>query len=246
MRALSALFVFMLVTSASGAQAQLYRATMIRAAPGQLVELIDAIKERTPVYEAAGEARPFLLRHSQGDQWDLMLLEPLGASLSAYYATAREQRRSSAAQMSGTTADSWEIRLRELSAWREDQIVQGPPLEQLQRAFEGNNFVHLEMFIALAGHHEALVKEREMENAFAKAIGRPENLIFTRVSGAAWDCFTIGNYRDMVHYATSAVVPSATEESAAHAAGFESRASIGPFLRSLINSHHDNLLSVVR
>ena len=175
-----------------------------------------------------------------------MLLEPLGASISVYYSPAREARRTTAAANSGTGDEAWERRLHDLVAWREDEIVRGPSLEQLQRAFEGNNFVHLEIFIALAGHYDALIKEREMENMFAKAIGRPENLIFTRISGAAWDSFTIGNYRDMVHYATSAVVPAEKEEAAAHSAGFESRAAIGPYLRAHINAHHDNLLSVVR
>ncbi|MEP7381832.1 MAG: hypothetical protein ABI910_09115 [Gemmatimonadota bacterium] len=227
------------------AAAQLYRATMIQAAPGRLVELIDAVKGRLPAYAAAGEATPYLLRHSQGDHWDLFLLEPLGASLQAYFGAERVARRRDAGGGEGGEL-AWERRLQELSAWREDQIVSGPAPERLRLAMSGSGFAHLEMFVALAGKHDALLKERAMENVFATAIGRPENLIFTRVSGAAWDSFTIGNYRDMVHYATSAVVPAEREETAARAAGFASRADIGPYLRGLINSHHDNLLSVVR
>lgn len=228
----------------SRVNAQLYRATMMRAAPGRLAELVDATKARLSVYDAAGEPRPFVLRHSQGDQWDLMLLEPLGPSLPAYF--AREEKRASAAAASGVSEAAWEAKLHDLASWREDEVVRGPALDVVQRAFEGNNFAHLEIFIALAGHYDALYKEREMENAFAKGIGRPDNMIFTRISGAAWDLFTIGNYRDMVHYATSAVVPSEREEAAARAAGFENRAAIGPYLRSHINAHHDNLLTVVR
>jgi hypothetical protein len=204
------------------------------------------VKARMSAYDAAAEAKPYLLRHSQGDHWDLLLLEPLGESMSAYYAPDRVARRTRAFSAAGMPEDDYERKLGELAAWREDEIVRGPTPERLAAAFVDNTFAHVEMFIALAGKQEALLKERAMENAFAKAIGRPENLIFVRQSGAAWDSFTIGLYRDMVHYATSAVVPPEKEDSAAKAAGFESRAAIGPFLRGLISSHHDNLLGVVR
>ena len=137
-------------------------------------------------------------------------------------------------------------KLRELTAWREDQIVKGPAPERLAEAFRDNGFAHLEMFVALAGRYEDLLKERRMENAFAASIGRPENLIFTRESGAAWDVFTIGNYRDLMHYASSAVVSPEKEDVAAKAAGFANRAAIGPYLRGLISSHHDNLITTVR
>lgn len=129
--------------------ARFYRATKMRAAPGRLVELIDAVKARLPFYDASGETRPFILRHSQGDQWDVMLLESLGPSSLEYFSP---------------------------------------------RSASGSGRLH----------------------------------------------------RDMVHYATSAVVPPEREEAAARAAGFESRAAIGPYLRAHINAHHDNLLGVVR
>lgn len=235
-----------LALSATPAGAQLYRTTLIQAAPGRLIELIGVVQARIAATERGGDARPYLLRHSQGDHWDLMLLEPMGASAAGWYAADRVARRAQAAAASGVSDDAYERRLRELSAWREDLIVNGPAPERVTEAFRDNKFAHVEMFIALAGKHDELLKERVMENVFAASIGRPENLIFTRVSGAAWDSFTIGNYRDMVHYATSAVVSAEQEETAARAAGFASRADIGPYLRSLIASHHDNLLSVVR
>jgi hypothetical protein len=72
-------------------------------------------------------------------------------------------------------------------------------------------------------------------------LGRPQNLIFVRDQGAAWDVFTIGFYRDLKHYAQSADIPQADQESAARAAGFESASRIGPYLRALISSHHDTL-----
>ena len=236
----------LLAFGAPPASAQLYRTTLIQAAPGRLLELVDVVKARVAVMESAGESHPYLLRHSQGDHWDLMLLEPIGESLGGWYSADRIARRARAASSGGMPDEEYTRRLRELSAWSEDEIVRGPAVDRVAGAFKDNTFAHVEMFIALAGHHDELLKERAMENAFALAIGRPENLIFVRVSGAAWDSFTIGNYRDMVQYATSAVVPPEKEDAAAKAAGFTSRAAIGPYLRSLISSHHDNLLGVVR
>jgi hypothetical protein len=77
-------------------------------------------------------------------------------------------------------------------------------------------------------------------------LGRPQDLIFTRVAGAAWDVVTIGTYRDLKHYAESVDIPADRQDAAARAAGFESGDAIGPFLRTLISSHHDTLARAVR
>ena len=84
-----------------------------------------------------------------------------------------------------------------------------------------------------------------MENAYQKALDRPTNLIFTRESGAAWDLFTIGGYRDLKHYAESADIPEAAQETAARGAGFDGAKAIGPYLRTLIREHHDTLATAV-
>lgn len=62
-----------------------------------------------------------------------------------------------------------------------------------------------------------------------------------RDQGAAWDIFTIGVFRDLKHYAESADVPSQDQQAAARAAGFDSPAQIGPYLRRFIREHHDTL-----
>ena len=63
--------------SLSSEQTYLYRATFVRAAPGKLLDLIDLFKNRMSVYETSGDKRPFWWRHTQGDQWDLMMLYPM-------------------------------------------------------------------------------------------------------------------------------------------------------------------------
>ena len=85
-----------------------------------------------------------------------------------------------------------------------------------------------------------------MENDFLGRIGRPTNLIFTRVTGPASDLFTLGFYRDLQHYATPAAVGAEEENRAAVAAGFESRDHIGSYLRKFLAGHHDTIGGIVK
>jgi hypothetical protein len=206
----------------------LYRAQFVQAAPGRLVELIDLVKSRK-------SDLPFVLRHSQGDRWDLLLLMPMG-SYADFYSPERVARRRSAA-VEGFS---------DLVAWREDLFVLGPPLPDVRQAFSGAGFFHLEIFQALPGRQADLLAERKMENAYQKALKRPENFIFVRDAGAAWDLFTIGFYRDLKHYAESGDIPEADQEAAAKAAGFESASRIGAYLRRFISQHHDTLAVPVK
>ena len=206
----------------------LYRAQFVQAAPGRLVELLDHVKSRK-------SDLPFVLRHSQGDRWDVLILMPM-ASYGEFYAPERAAKRRAAA------AEGF----LDLVAWREDLFVLGPPLEDLRQAFAGAGFFHIEIFQALPGKQGDLLAERKMENAYQKSLKRPENLIFVRDSGAPWDLFTIGFYRDLKHYAESTDIPEADQEAAARAAGFESASRIGAYLRRFISQHHDTLAVPVK
>ena len=192
----------------------LYRMTLLRAAPGRLLELVAAVK-----------GRGLVLRHSQGDQWDLMVLAPV-----AGYADL-----ASAPPLADLA----------LVAWQEDELVRGPDVARLD-GFAAAGLYHIEMFVALAGRRGDLIREREMENAYLAALGRPRNAIFVRELGAAWDAFTIGPYRSWKHFAERDDIPPDRSAAAARAAGFEGDDRIGPYLRSLIQSHHDTLATPVR
>lgn len=208
--------------------AEAYRALFVRAAPGRLMELVELMRSRRD--SAPKESRPVLLRHSQGDQWDLVLLQPVG-SLAKYFATDR------------TLPDPlWD----RLVAWQEELFASGPPAGELRVAADRAGFFHLEIFVALAGERDSLKAERTMENTFLKSIGRPVNFVFTRTAGASWDLFTVGFYRDLQHYAEPSGRTPEQEQAAARAAGFVSREAIGSYLRRFINGHHDTIGSVVR
>jgi len=218
----------------------LYKTTFVRAAPGRLLGLIALYKERMGVIEAAADARPFWWRHTQGDQWDLMLLTPMG-SYADYYAKARIAKRRKAANASGLPEEAFARKLDACSSWKEDVYVMGPPLEFVERAFEGTAYYHIEIMVSLPGKQEELFKEREMENVYGVAGGRPYNMIFVRESGASWDIFTLGCYRDLQHWAAPSRLTKDEREEAAKKAGFESLEAIGPYMRTLIDFHRDTM-----
>jgi hypothetical protein len=218
----------------------LYKTTFIRAAQGKLLDLIALWKERFAAIEAAGDARPFWWRHTQGDQWDLMILTPMG-SYAEYYAKGRVTRRDKAAAAAGLPWVDFARRLDACSSWKEDVFVYGPPLEFVKKQFEGMGYFHIEIMVSLPGKQAELYKEREMENVYGQAGGRPYNMVFVRDQGAAWDIYTLGCYRDLQHWAAPSPLTKEQREEAARKAGFAGADAIGPYMRTLIDFHRDTM-----
>ncbi len=224
----------------------LYRTEMIRAAPGELAAVIEAIQGRMPVWQEMYPEGPFWMRHSQGDHWDLLLLFPMGEDFGDYFGSAALQRQTAAASASGTSEAEFRQSLLPRIAWQEELYVWGPPSGVVAERFTGSGYFHVEVFLALPGKRHELIEQRRMENRYLTGIDRPTNLIFSRAGGAAWDCYTLGFYRDLKHFAGSADVPAELEEQAAKAAGFSSSSTIGTYLRELIGRHQDTLAVAVR
>lgn len=218
----------------------LYRFVMVQAAPGKLLELIDLYRKRASVIAAGGDELPFIMRHAQGDRWDLLIIYPSG-SFTEYYSAERTQKRAAAAKVSGVSNEEFARQFYELVAWHEDEYVEGPPLPVFRSYVKDAGLLHVEMMQALAGKREALIEERRMENTFQRERGRPQNLIFTHDQGAAWDVITLGAYRNWRHYAESEAIPEEVSAAAAKKAGFANPDAIGPYLRSLMSTHHDTL-----
>jgi hypothetical protein len=222
----------------------LYRALFVRAAPGAFTQVLDEYRNRLPVYEGA-DGRPEIMRHRQGDHWDFMLLFPM-ESFETYYGEERRALRAAAAAAAGISDGEFQRTTNGLIAWREEMFVLGPSIEKVRDAFGSGTFFHVEIFIAVPGKHDELFQQREMENAYLAALERPQNMIFRRVGGAAWDLFTIGIYRDQPYFAAADLIPAERQDAAARAAGFESSSAIGPYLRTLMSRHQDTLGAIVR
>lgn len=219
-----------------------YKVITMRATPGKLLDLIDVFKADLRNHKRAGIEEPFLMRHSQGDQWDLLLIYPIRDLSKHFSAAEMEKRRDNSA----TLDQGYGRPYYNLISWQEEQIAQGPSLEEFNERFRNFDYYHVEMFQALAGKQEELLKQRQMENVYLTEIGRDTNLIFTKVFGGEVDCFTLGFYRDIKHFAESADIPIEKEDAAAKKAGFESVYTIGSYLRSLLLEHHDTLAGAVR
>lgn len=200
---------------------QLYQVTTVRAAAGSLPDLLDSIALRRP-----GERPPLVMRHSQGDHWDLMLIAAID---------------SESAMDPGFLAPR-----SDLVAFEEDHYAYGPPWADVSAAYEANSFYHIEMFEAVAGKAEELLEQRRMENNYLSATGLNPNMIFRRAAGSDVDAFTIGFHKDMEAFAAPSDVSDEDKEAAAIDAGFKARSDISFYLRTLISGHHDTLAVKVK
>ena len=236
MRSSKLFFTFIVVLISIGfqsAQSQsLYKVTLLRAAPGELLSLIENLKAKVANYQELGGSKPFIVRHSQGDQWDLMVYEDI-ISYENYFGN----KKSLINVFTPEHGDNFYS----MVAFHESIFANGPSYDIVANLFNKNGYFHVEMFVALPGKQNELFKQRQMENVYLKEIGRDPNLIFTSVLGGQWDSFTLGGYRDIKHYAESADIPLEVEEKAAIKAGFKGVTDISPYLRSLITFHHDTL-----
>ncbi|MDT8415728.1 MAG: hypothetical protein RQ735_10170 [Flavobacteriaceae bacterium] len=225
----------------SQAQTQLYRVNLLRAKPGELLNLISVIKTDMTQHQKLGIEKPYLLRHSQGDHWDLMLIYPIQA-LDSYFSAVETNKRTASQSIEKKYGDAFF----DLVSFQEEAIVSGPDLQTFINAFDNYNLFHIEIFTALAGKQSELLKQREMENVFYSHINHRPNLIFTRVFGPAWDNFTIGSYQNLQEYAADGGISFEQEDAAAKKAGFEGVNFIGSYLRSLLLEHHDTLANKVK
>ena len=220
----------------------LYKVTTIRAATGALADLLEweANLSDSEYYEDAGQDRPLFMRHSQGDQWDLMVIVPM-QSWTTYHSQAATQKRNDAGAKHAELIAAGQNHF----AFYEDHFAYGPPWPALEKAYASNSFFHIEMFEAAAGRAGDLLEQRRMENAYLEATRQTPNMIFQRAAGSDVDVFTIGFHRSFEAFAAPADVTIAEKEVAAKAAGFEGLADLSFYLRSLISGHHDTLATKV-
>lgn len=222
--ALLAFIFLVLPVKAQHGDITTYRVTMLRAAAGEWKELKALIEAQgAPGQQTVdGNLAPFRIRHSQGDQWDFMLMEPLKGNI-----LPRD-------------TEFWR-KTRELADFSEDWVVEGPALRDLKTDFANAGLYHVEIFRAKAGLHDALLKQRMAENAYLKATGQVTNAIFTGRFGADWDVMTIGFHESLQSFAQDAPASAEEKDKAARQAGFDGVNDLAPYLRSLLVSHNDTL-----
>jgi hypothetical protein len=238
MRRIALLAVLVLFSTQAAEAEYLYKMTMVRAAPGKLLDLIDLFEKRMSVYETSGDEAPLRMRHAQGDQWDLLIMYPID-SFSKYYAPERVEQRKKAADDSGLSEEEFSRLYYDYTSFHEDMIVKGPPLPDLRKAFAEAGYFHTEMFVALAGKRAELHKEREMENDYLENLGQRRRFTLVQIEGAPWDIISLAFYRDEQEFTGRGDATPEQVDAAAKAAGFKGSKYIGPTMRSFVLYHRD-------
>ena len=119
--------LILLIVPFAGLTQDLFRTTMVRAAPGKLLELIDVVKKKA----SDSKQDLYLLRHSQGDHWDLMLIELTDEYNESGLLSTKGNR--------GILDDPMD----HLISWKEEMYVTGPSHRNFRREFDDAGFFHI-------------------------------------------------------------------------------------------------------
>jgi len=219
-----------------------YRVRTVRAAAGQLGPLIEAYAALFADDAARPEdlMRPWIIRHSQGDHWDLMLIYPVES-----WASYMQAERTAGQDPRFTGYRVAREAVAEKIAFSEDLFMRGPAHDRVAGVFSENGFAHIEVFHALPGRKRELIEQRRMENAYMRGIGKAANLIFVSDYGGDADAMTIGLYGSLQHFAAPPQLNVDQRGRVAREAGFASLDDIGLYLRKLIARHQDTLGHVI-
>lgn len=160
---------------------ELYHIHISKAAPGKLPQLIDAYKTGPAPEASEPQVTPIILRHRDGDEWDLIMITPLGKQ-TTLTATAPPQ-----------AVQDYYQRLGPLSDWHNDTFVLGPSWAVVQKALvvaKGEPVYVVTDYRALPGHRPQL--REVLERNAQTTPGR--NVLFAHVEGAAWNFLDITRY----------------------------------------------------
>lgn len=210
-----------IMTLSVAASANDYLVTQVRAAPGNLPKLLDLFEQTN--WGGFPNGRPIIMRHSQGNHWDIMML---GADT----ACGSESCKKFAQSLDNLVDFQLSFTAHSTLSW-----------DDVKKLDSNSGLYHIEMFQAGAGKHDALMRQRIIENNYIERIGGHANAIFTVNLGSDFDIFTIGFYESLQAYAEPDPATPAEKEVAAKAAGFKNRADVSFLLRELIVGHQDTL-----
>ena len=161
---------------------ELYHIHAVKAAPGKLLELIDAYKAAPAPDEGQPQVTPIILRHRQGGEWDILVISPRGAETTV-----------SAGQPSAD-ARALNERLATLSAWHADSFAAGPAWDAVRQALLPDPDAGTPVFVvsdyrAIPGHRPQL--RQALEGGQAGASG---SVLLTHVEGAPWNFLHVTRY----------------------------------------------------
>ncbi len=161
---------------------ELYHIHISKAAPGKLPQLIEAYQNAPAPEAGQPQVTPIILRHREGDEWDLITITPLG-----------KQTTVSASAPPQTIQDYYE-RLRPLSDWHSDTFTVGPSWAVVQKtlipAKDAQAVYVVTDYRSLPGHRSQLrqVLDRNAQDT------PDRDVIFAHVEGSPWNFLTVTRY----------------------------------------------------
>lgn len=213
-------------------QRDLYRIHFFKAAPGRLPDLIDTYLS---LPAPPGGHGPMVFRHQSGDDWDLLVIYPMGAQahIDANPSYTDAQRK---------------LRQRVMGdyIWHTDTYASGPPLAEVEKSLavskdaKGGLYL-VEDYTALNGHVRQLDDVVSRDMASARAAG---GVRFDHIQGAPWDFLVVFRYASWRDYAAAETDPVADE--LARKLGFKDASEVGLALREHMAAHHDTFVSRIQ
>lgn len=160
---------------------ELYHIHISKAAPGKLTQLIDTYKNGPAPAADEPQVTPIILRHRDGDEWDLITITPLGKQVTL-----------SANAPSQATQDYFQ-RVGPLTDWHSDTFVVGPSWAVVQKALvvaKGEPVYVVTDYRSLPGHRPQL--RQVLDRNAQDTPGR--NVLFAHVEGASWNFLNVTRY----------------------------------------------------
>lgn len=167
-----------LAQSAGAGSQELYHVHLVKAAMGKLPDLLSAYAA-APV--PAGEQKPIVLRHREGDDWDLLVLTPFGKADHIVTATVSPDLQ------------ALYTKFRALSERHTDSFAAGPAWADAQKVFgsDASGVYVVGIYRAANGHRDQMV-EALGKIATSGPAGR--TLTLHHVEGGPFDVIQITRY----------------------------------------------------
>lgn len=207
---------------AAAEERDVYHITAVRAAPGRYGDLLKVAG--TPLPSSSG-GFSVVLRHAQGEDWDLLLIRHLGEK----------------AVVERGAPDPTLAERRTITAWHSDSYVLGPPLAEFRKQLgldaikTGAGAAPPDVFIistfnAVPGHQPQLRAALEQPAPGDTSTG---SVILTHLEGAPWHLLAISRYASWQDFAKAM--------SAASGAPAQQTGQKPSGLRQHMSSHSDSL-----
>jgi hypothetical protein len=207
---MACLVVFVGLVAATGASAQttaapaaatdVYHVHFAKAAPGQAAALGKSLM--TPDKTSPMPEHFVVLRHQEGDDWDYVVIQHLGAKAEVT-----------------TTAPPPSDAVRALTAWHSDTFVSGPSWGEFSKEMapggsaNGAGLVYIVgVHRAVPGHREQLLKSLSAPGPSSKI--QTGNVLLQHLEGSEWTFATISRYNSWQDVATERTAAASAGDTA--------------------------------